>query len=76
VTIQGATEKRLGCIVDVGKYQTSIRVPAVIHVMELVRSEGKDGLDRILEKGNPGAQTCELWLPRQEKNKPQGYPGT
>jgi len=42
-------EKRLGCVVDVRKYRTlSVRVPAVIHVMELMRSEGKEGLARIL----------------------------
>jgi hypothetical protein len=44
----------LGCVVDVRKYQTlSVRVPDVIHVMELLKSEGKEGLDKILEKGNP-----------------------
>jgi hypothetical protein len=54
VTIQGANEKRLGCVADVRKYRTlSVRVPAVIHVMELVRSEG-----------NPLEQACEMWLPR------------
>ena len=65
VTIQGVREKRLGCVADVRKYRTlSVRVPAVIHVMELLRSEGKDGLARILEKGNPGMQACEMWLPK------------
>ena len=65
VTIQGAREKRQGCFAGVRKYQTlSVRVPAVIHVMELMRSEGKDGLARILEKGNPLAQACGMWLPR------------
>ena len=65
VTIQGVTEKRLGCIVEVRKYRTlSVRVPAMIHVMELMKSEGKEGLTRILEKGNPLAQACEMWLPR------------
>ncbi|MGD0152309.1 MAG: hypothetical protein ABSC17_00900 [Thermacetogeniaceae bacterium] len=38
----------------------------MIYVMELMRSEGKDGLARILEKGNSETQTCEMWLPRQE----------
>jgi hypothetical protein len=65
VTIQGVTEKRLGCIVEVRKYRTlSVRVPAMIHVMELMKSEGKEGLTRILEKGNPLSQACEMWLPR------------
>jgi hypothetical protein len=68
VTIQGAIEKRLGCVVDIQKYRTlSVRVPATIHVMELMISEGKKGLARILEKGNPGAQACGMWLPRQKK---------
>ena len=67
VTIQGATEKRLGCVVEVRKYRTlSVRVPAVIHVMELMRSDGKKVLGRILEKGNPGTQACELWLPKHQ----------
>jgi hypothetical protein len=49
VTIQGIREKRLGCVVDVRKYRTlSVRVPDVILVMELMRLEGKDGLERIL----------------------------
>jgi hypothetical protein len=46
-----------GCVVDIRKYRTlSIRVPAVIHVMDLIRSEGKDGLTKILEKWNAEAQ--------------------
>jgi hypothetical protein len=40
------------------------RVLTVIHVMELMKSEGKDGLDRILAKNNPLAQACGLWMPR------------
>jgi hypothetical protein len=74
VTVQGVTEKRLGCVVNVRKYRTlSVRVPAVIHVMELMSSEGKDGLDKILAKGNPGAQACEIWLPKQMiKSNAQG----
>jgi hypothetical protein len=32
--------------------------------MDLMRSEGKEGMARILEKGNSGAQACEMWLPR------------
>jgi hypothetical protein len=35
----------------------------MIHVMELMKSESKEGLTRILEKGNPLAQACEMWLP-------------
>lgn len=70
VAIQGVREKRLGCVVDVRKYRTlSNRVPSVIHVMELMKSEGKDGLERILDKNNPGAQACEMWLPRVEPKK-------
>ena len=38
VTIQGAWERRLGCVADVWKYRTlSVRMPAAIHVMELMR---------------------------------------
>jgi hypothetical protein len=36
----------------------------MIHVMELMRSEGKKGLNDILQKDNPLAQACEMWLPR------------
>jgi hypothetical protein len=46
--------------VDAIKWMT-----AVIHVMDLLRSEGKEGLTRILEKENPGEQACEMWLPKQ-----------
>jgi hypothetical protein len=35
--------------------------------MELLRSEGKERLERILEKGTPGKQACEMWLPRQKR---------
>jgi hypothetical protein len=31
-----------------------------IHVMDLMRSEGKEELARILEKGNPRAKACEM----------------
>jgi hypothetical protein len=63
--------RNVSCIIDVWKHRTlSVRVPAVIHVMELLRSEGRDGLARILEKGNPGAQACEMWLPKA-KVKPR-----
>ncbi len=69
VTIQGARERRLGCVVDVRKYRTlSVRVPTVIHVMELMKSEGENGLAKILDKSNPLAQACETWLPRQKFN--------
>jgi hypothetical protein len=68
IAIQGVREKRFGCVVDIREYRTlSIRVPPVIHVMDLIRSEGKDGLTKILEKWNAGAQACEMWLPRQKK---------
>jgi hypothetical protein len=33
--------------------------------MDLIRMVGRDGLDKILLKGNPGAQACEIWLPKQ-----------
>jgi len=39
----------------------------MIPVMELLMGEGKDGLDKILAKGNPGTQACELCLPKQSK---------
>ena len=59
--IQGVREKRFGCVVDIHKYRTlSIRVPPVIRVMDLIRSEDKDGLAKILEKWNAGAQACEM----------------
>jgi hypothetical protein len=66
VTIQGVSETRQGCVVDVQtKYRSLlVRVPSVIYVIELLRSEGKDGLGGILGKGNPEAQACEMWLPR------------
>jgi hypothetical protein len=55
VTIQGVREKRLGCVLDVRKYRTlSVRAPTTIHVMDLMRSAGKEGLARILEKRNRG----------------------
>jgi hypothetical protein len=67
ITIQGVRETRQGCVVDVRKYRTlSVRVPGVIYVMELMRSEGKEKLAKILEKGNPGAQACEMWLHKQK----------
>ena len=67
VTIQGAREQRQGCIAGIRKIGAwRSGCPAMIHVMELLRSEGRDGLDRILEKGNLGARACEMWLPRHQ----------
>jgi hypothetical protein len=59
---------RTGCVASVRKYRSlAVRVPAVIHVMDLLQSEGKDGLARILERGNPEAQACGEWRPRLKR---------
>jgi hypothetical protein len=69
VTIRGVRETRQGCVAEVRKYRTlSVRVPSVIHVMEVMKTEGKDGLANILEKGDPLARACGLFQPRL-KNK-------
>jgi hypothetical protein len=66
VTIQGTRETRPGCVAEVRKYRTlSVRVPPMVHLMEIMKTEGRDGLAKILKKGNPLAQACGLFLPKQ-----------
>jgi hypothetical protein len=70
VTVQGVRETRQGCVAEVRKYRTlSVRVPAVIHMMEIMQTEGRDGLANILKKGDPLAQACGLFLPKQDPKK-------
>jgi hypothetical protein len=58
---------RHGFVEYVPEYRSvSHRVPSVIFVVELMRMVGKNGLEKILAKGNPDAQACEMWLPRQK----------
>ncbi len=62
VTIRGIRETRQGCVAEVCKYRTlSVRVPGVIQVMEVIKTEGRDGLAKILEKSDPLAQACGLF---------------
>jgi hypothetical protein len=66
IAIHGARETRQGCVAEVRKYRTlSVRVPDVIHLAEVMKTEGRDGLAIILKKGDPLAQACGLFLPKQ-----------
>ena len=70
VTIQGASETRPGCVAEVRKYRMlSVRVPAVVPVIEIMKTEGQDCLVKILKKDNPLAQACGLFLPQQWPKK-------
>jgi hypothetical protein len=70
VTIQGVSETRPGCVAEVRKYRTlSVRVPAVVPMIEIMKTEGRGGLVKILKKDNPLAQACGLFLPKQCSKK-------
>jgi hypothetical protein len=49
-------------------------VLAVIGDMELMKSEGKEGLGRILAKTIPLTQACGLWMLRQKNKTPDTGP--
>jgi hypothetical protein len=66
VTIQGVREAHRGCVAEVRMCRTlSVRVPAVIDLIEILKTEGRDGLARILERDDPLAQACGLFPPKQ-----------
>jgi hypothetical protein len=70
ICIQGVQETRYGCVECIPQYHSlSTRVPNVIFVMDLMKMAGRDGLIKIMEKGNPGAQACEIWMPRVAPKK-------
>jgi hypothetical protein len=63
-------ETRYGCVESIPQYRSlAARVPSIIFVMDLIKIVGSDGLKKILEKNNPGAQACAMWLPRVEPKK-------
>lgn len=66
VQIQGESEYRWGCAACIEKYGTlSCRVPRVIHVTEVLKLVGREGLSRVLERGKPEGQACSLFRSRQ-----------
>jgi hypothetical protein len=66
VSIKGAWETRRGCVGKLKLYHNlSVRVPATIPVMELIKAVGREGLDKIPEHNNPFSQACSLFLPKQ-----------
>jgi hypothetical protein len=70
ICIRGVRETRYGCIERIPAYRSlASRVPDVIFVMDLIKMAGRDGLNKILAKGHPGQQACEMWLPRQTSKK-------
>jgi predicted nucleic acid-binding OB-fold protein len=40
------------------------RVPLKIHVMEVLKMVGKEGLKKILENGDPQRPACGKFLPK------------
>jgi hypothetical protein len=38
-------------------------------MLEIMKTEGRDGLAKILKKDNPLAQACGLFLPKQNPKK-------
>lgn len=65
IEIQGKEENRFGCVQGIEKYgKLYKRVPERIHVMEILRVQGSEGLQAILDRGDPEKQACGMFLPR------------
>jgi hypothetical protein len=74
ICIQGVRETRYGCVESIPQYRSlSKRVPNIIFVMDLIKMVGREVLKKILDKGNPGAQACGIWLPRVEPKRGRNY---
>lgn len=60
---------RWGCVVDLPGYGTLKKaIPDTLHALEVVKISGKkDGLLKVLSRGNPGAQACGLFCPSAGK---------
>ncbi|GAB6274342.1 MAG: hypothetical protein STSR0004_12050 [Peptococcaceae bacterium] len=68
VPIQGKEEIRYGCVVSLPVYGTlQKRTPKVMHVIEILRMAGREGLDKIMENGDAQAQACGLFRPGTKK---------
>ncbi|MFA5384378.1 MAG: hypothetical protein WC364_06900 [Eubacteriales bacterium] len=62
VQVQGREEVRRGCLAGVPAYGTlQKRVPPKISYLELLKMAGPAGANKILESGNPDAQSCGLF---------------
>ncbi len=72
VVIEGQSEARLGCIVSIDSFaRLHRRVPERIPLREVLGLAGRDGLQEILDRGQPDAQACGLFRPRfQGRKKP------
>ncbi len=65
VQIQGREEIKYGCVEIIEKYRKFCRrVPLKIHVMEVLKMVGKEGLKKILENGDPQRPACGKFLPK------------
>ncbi|HAA90365.1 MAG TPA: hypothetical protein DCE07_07355 [Peptococcaceae bacterium] len=65
VQIQGKEEIRYGCVECIEKYRKfCCKVPPKIHVMEILKMVGKEGLEKILENGDPQKPACGKFLPK------------
>ncbi|MGB9804029.1 MAG: hypothetical protein ACPLRU_07770 [Desulfofundulus sp.] len=68
VKIQGREEVRWGCVVGLPGYGSLQKtVPETLHVVEVLRVVGKEGLREVLSRGKPEAQACGLFLPKCRK---------
>lgn len=59
IRLRGREETRWGCVAGIKKYGTlEKRVPKEIHVLEVLKLVGREGLEAALSRGNPDAQAC------------------
>lgn len=73
VQIQGQEEIRCGCVAGIERYRRlHRRVPERIHVVELLKLAGKEGLQKILEHGDPEERACGMFLPRLQPPQKAG----
>jgi len=62
--IAGRLEKRYGCLVTVPGYlDGSRKVPFSIPALLLTRRVGREGLERVLEGGDPRRPACGFFQP-------------
>lgn len=65
VRIQGKEETRWGCVVTISSYgNLEQRVPRLIHALDILKMVGKEGLNKVITRGDSLSNACELFRHR------------
>ncbi len=68
VMVAGRTEVRPGCAALIPEYAgLAKRVPEKLDAVDILKTMGKEGLERVLAGCDPRRQACGLFHPGQEK---------